>query len=27
VAGTRWRLTDVDDADRPYYLATLSLEA
>ncbi|MFI5840884.1 class I SAM-dependent methyltransferase [Catenuloplanes sp. NPDC051500] len=27
VAGTRWRLTDVDDADRPYYLATLTLEA
>jgi SAM-dependent methyltransferase len=26
VAGTRWRLTDVDDADRPYYLATLTLE-
>ncbi|WP_307248950.1 class I SAM-dependent methyltransferase [Catenuloplanes indicus] len=26
VEGTRWRLTDVDDADRPYYLATLTLD-
>ncbi|WP_232323804.1 class I SAM-dependent methyltransferase [Catenuloplanes japonicus] len=26
VAGSRWRLTDVDDADRPYYLATLTLQ-
>jgi SAM-dependent methyltransferase len=25
VAGTRWRLTSVDDADRPYYLAVLEL--
>jgi SAM-dependent methyltransferase len=25
VAGTPWRLVDVDDADRPYYLATLRL--
>jgi SAM-dependent methyltransferase len=25
VAGTRWRLNAVDDADRPYYLAVLEL--
>lgn len=25
VRGTRWRLTDVDDRDAPYYLATLRL--
>jgi SAM-dependent methyltransferase len=25
VAGTAWRLTDIDNADAPYYLATLSL--
>jgi SAM-dependent methyltransferase len=25
VAGTRWRLGSVDDADRPYYLAVLEL--
>jgi SAM-dependent methyltransferase len=27
VEGTPWRLADVDDADRPYYLATLRLRA
>ncbi|WP_213456215.1 class I SAM-dependent methyltransferase [Rhizomonospora bruguierae] len=27
VGGTPWRLADVDDADRPYYLATLRLRA
>ncbi|MDP9798339.1 SAM-dependent methyltransferase [Catenuloplanes nepalensis] len=26
VEGTRWRITDVDDVDRPYYLATLTLD-
>ncbi|MBO4205352.1 class I SAM-dependent methyltransferase [Micromonospora echinofusca] len=26
VRGAGWRLTDVDDADAPYYLATLRLE-
>lgn len=25
LTGTAWRLVDVDDADRPYYLATLQL--
>lgn len=25
VHGTGWRLTDVDDRDKPYYLATLRL--
>jgi SAM-dependent methyltransferase len=25
IDGTAWRLADVDDADRPYYLATLEL--
>jgi SAM-dependent methyltransferase len=25
VSGTRWRLTSVDDADRPYYLAVIEL--
>jgi SAM-dependent methyltransferase len=25
IKGTAWRLVDVDDADRPYYLATLQL--
>ena len=25
LAGTRWRLTAIDDADRPYYLAILTL--
>jgi hypothetical protein len=27
VHGTGWRLTDVDDSDAPYYLATLRLAA
>ncbi|GAA1885355.1 class I SAM-dependent methyltransferase [Asanoa iriomotensis] len=27
VAGTPWRVTDIDDADAPYYLATLELAA
>ena len=25
LAGTRWRLTAIDDADRPYYLAVMEL--
>jgi SAM-dependent methyltransferase len=27
VSGTRWRLTSIDDADRPYYLAVMELTA
>jgi hypothetical protein len=26
VAGTPWRLADIDDADAPFYLATLRLD-
>src|SRR5204862_3090726 len=25
LAGTRWRLTSIDEADRPYYLAVIKL--
>ena len=27
LSGTRWRLTSIDDADRPYYLAVMELTA
>ncbi len=27
VAGTQWRIADIDDADAPYYLATFELVA